>query len=128
MKKTLLTFVLLAVTSLFIACSSDDDGGDTGRIVGVWREHYFWSSSKDRMVANALSLELRNLYVFTSDMKYAEYLNEENFKNGKAAVKGTYSFDGTYLVVNGGYKRKVTFTEDGNGFEWERTAIVKRYK
>ena len=50
-----------------------------------------------------------------------------DFKTGNVGESGTYTFDGTYLVVNGGFKRKVTFTEDGNGFEWERTSIVVRY-
>ena len=65
--------------------------------------------------------------MFTKDGKYYKYDRLGDFKTGDVGESGTYTFDGTNLVIDGGFKRKVTVTEDGNGFEWERTAIVARY-
>ena len=67
------------------------------------------------------------VHAFKSDGTHIVYWNSDKYEAGEVYKPGTYSFDGTYLVVDGGFKRKVTFTENGNGFEWEQTAILEKY-
>ena len=109
--------------------SDDDDNAQSGRIVGTWIEKAFWEEEDNSFNewGDYYYRKYGAIYVFTSDGKYTKYSSQYYMDLGKAEEEGSYSFDGTYLVVNGGYKRKVTFTEDGNGFEWERTSIVVRY-
>ena len=69
-----------------------------------------------------------HVHAFKSDGTHIVYANSKRYEAGEIYKQGTYSFDGTYLVVDGGFKRKVTFTENGNGFEWEQTAILEKYR
>ena len=124
-------FMVMALMPMVLtSCGSDDDdNAQSGRIVGTWIEKAFWEEEDNSFNewGGYYYRKYGAIYVFTSDGKYTEYSSQYYMDLGKAKEEGSYSFDGTYLVVNGGYKRKVTFTEDGNGFEWERTSSVVRY-
>lgn len=122
--------VMALMPMVLTSCGSDDDdNGQAGRIVGMWIEKEFWKESDNSFHewGGYYYREHGAIYVFMSDGKYTKYMNQYYKDLGKVEEEGVYSFDGTYLIVNGGYKRKITFTEDGNGFEWERTSIVERY-
>lgn len=107
------------------SCGSDDDDNEkVGRIVGVWKETYYWHDDTHSFRGWQ---GMGYVHAFKSDGTHIVYANQKRYEMGEIYKQGTYSFDGTYLVVDGGFKRKVTFTENGNGFEWERTAIAVRY-
>lgn len=130
MKKLMFLLVMALVPMALTSCGSDDDDNEqTGRIVGTWIEKAFWKEENNSFDewGDYYYRRYGAIYVFTSDGKYTKYMSQYDKDHGQVREEGVYSFDGTYLVVNGGYKRKVTFTEDGNGFEWERTSIVVRY-
>lgn len=131
MKKLMFLLVMALMPMVFTSCGSDDDdnGAQVNKIVGAWIEKQTWKEENNSFYewGDYYYKDFGAIYIFTSDGKYTKYMNQYYKDLGQAEEEGTYTFDGTYLVVNGGYKRKVTFTEDGNGFEWERTSIVVRY-
>ena len=124
MKKFL--FLMMALMPMmFASCDSDeDDEEQSGRIVGVWKETCYWHDDTHSFRGWQ---GMGYVHAFKSDGTHIVYANRKRYEMGEIYSQGTYSFDGTYLVVDGGFKRKVTFTENGNGFEWEQTAIVERY-
>ena len=124
MKKFL--FLMMALMPMmFASCDSDeDDEEQSGRIVGVWKETCYWHDDTHSFRGWQ---GMGHVHAFKSDGTHIVYWNSDKYGAGEIYKQGTYSFDGTNLVIDGGFKRKVTFTEDGNGFEWERTAIVARY-
>ena len=132
MKKIMFLMVMALMPMVFTSCGSDDDdnGAQVNKIVGVWIEKQTWEEENNSFYewGDYYYRKFGAIYIFASDGKYTKYMNQYYKDLGQAEEEGTYTFDGTYLVVNGGYKRKVTFTEDGNGFEWERTSIVVRYQ
>ena len=110
---------------VFASCGSDEDSEEQSRsIVGVWKETYYWHDDTHSFRGWQ---GIGYVHAFKSDGTYIVYWNSDKYETGEAYKQGTYSFDGTYLVVDGGFKRKVTFTENGNGFEWEQTAILEKY-
>ena len=111
---------------VFTSCSGsdDDDNAQTERIVGVWKETYYWHDDTHSFRGWQ---GMGYVHAFKSDGTHIVYANSKRYEMGEIYKQGTYSFDGTYLVVDGGFKRKVTFTENGNGFEWEQTAILEKY-
>lgn len=130
MKK--LSFLMLAIMPLtFIGCSSDNDEvNNASKIVGVWVETLYWSTSSytgDPNTWHTWGFVPGYVHEFKSDGTYKRYSSSSKYKEGIADVTGTYTFDGSKLAVNGGYKRTITFTESGDGFEWEQTAICVRY-
>ena len=126
MKKIMFLMVMALMPMVFSSCGSDDDdnGAQVNKIVGVWEETDFWDSD-DKCFRDWWNIGY--VHVFKSDGTYARYHNSTHYDRGESDKQGTYSFDGTYLVIDGGFKRKVTFSENGNSFEWEQTAIVVRY-
>lgn len=131
MKKFMFLMVMALMPVMFASCGSDDDdnGAQVNKIVGAWIEKQTWKEENNSFYewGDYYYKDFGAIHIFTSDGKYMKYMNQYYKDLGKVDEEGVYSFDGTYLVVNGGYKRKVTFAEDGNGFEWERTSIVVRY-
>ena len=134
MRKILFLFILAIVPLAFAACSSDDDndGGLSSKIVGVWCETAYWdtgSYSGNPNTWHTWGLVGGYVHEFKADNTYKYYWSVSDYKAGKDDSKysGTYTFDGENLAINGGFKKKVTFTENGNGFEWEQTAICTRY-
>ena len=110
---------------MFASCDSDeDDEEQSGRIVGVWKETCYWHDDTHSFRGWQ---GMGYVHAFKSDGTHIVYANSKRYEMGEISKQGTYSFDGTYLVVDGGFKRKVTFTENGNGFEWEQTAILEKY-
>ena len=125
MKKLMFLMVLAIMPMVLTSCGSDDDDNEqAGRIVGVWKETYYWHDSTHSFDGWQ---GMGYVHAFKSDGTHIVYSDTKSYETGKIRKQGTYSFDGTYLVVDGGFKRKVTFTENGNGFEWEQTAILERY-
>ena len=130
MKKFLFLMAMTFLPMAFISCSDDDDNDtQSDRIVGTWLEKAYWKEEDVAFYYPGDYWSNRNgkVHVFTKDGKYYKYDWLDDFKTGNVGESGTYTFDGTYLVVDGGFKRKVTFTENGNGFEWEQTAILEKY-
>jgi len=118
----------------FVGCSGDDDSdsGSSSKIVGVWYETFYWdngSYSGNPNTWHTWGLVSPYVHEFKADKTYKYYRSINDYKAGKydANYSGTYTFDGEYLAINGGFKKKITFTENGNGFEWEQTAICTRY-
>ena len=130
MKKLMFLMVMALLPTVFASCGSDDDdnGAQVNKIVGAWIEKQTWKEENNSFYewGDYYYKDFGAIHIFTSDGKYMKYMNQYYKDLGKVDEEGVYSFDGTYLVVNGGYKRKVTFNEDGNGFEWEQTAIIER--
>ena len=125
MKKFLFLVTLTLMQFIFASCSSDEDGEEqSGNIVGVWKETYYWHNDTHSFRGWQ---GMGYVHAFKSDGTHIVYANQKRYEMGEIYKQGTYSFDGTYLVVDGGFKRKVTFTENGNGFEWEQTAILEKY-
>ena len=48
-----------------------------------------------------------------------EYWYEQTWDRKEPNVSGTYTFDGKYLVLDGGFKKEVVFSEDGNQMEYD---------
>lgn len=124
MKKFLFLF-LAAVPLLFTSCSSDDDDNDVSKIVGLWVETHYWQTESNTW--HTWGWVSPYVHEFKSDNTYKRYASPSKYKEGIADKTGTYTFDGTKLSISGGFTRNVTFTESGNGFEWERTSICTRY-
>ena len=116
-------FLLLAIipTLFFFSCSDDD--GNKNSIVGLWQEASFWSTTYNQWMISTS----KEIYEFKNDHTYYEYLSEKRYKNKDVFKNGTYTFDGKYLTLDGGFKRKVTFSQDGNSFEWEGNYILRKY-
>lgn len=125
MKKLMFLMVMALMPMVLTSCGSDDDDNEqAGRIVGVWKETYYWHDDTHSF----RGWQGRGyVHAFKSDGTHIVYDDPKSYEAGEIRKQGTYSFDGTYLVVDGGFKRKVTFTENGNGFEWEQTAIMEKY-
>ena len=125
MKKFMFLMIMALLPMVFTSCGSDDDGEEQSRsIVGVWEESDFWDK-EDKCFKDWWGIGY--VHEFKPDGKYLRYNNSTRYDRGEPDREGTYSFDGTYLVLDGGFKRKVTFTENGNSFEWEQTAILEKY-
>ena len=125
MKKLMFLLVMALMPMVLTSCGSDDDDNEkVGRIVGVWKETFYWHDDTHSFDGWQ---GMGYVHAFKSDGTHIVYANSKRYEMGEISKQGTYSFDGTYLVVDGGFKRKVTFTENGNGFEWEQTAILERY-
>ena len=117
--------VMALMPIVFASCGGDDDyDTQSDRIVGVWKESDFWDK-EDKCFKDWWGIGY--VHEFKPDGTYLRYNNSTRYDRGEPDREGTYSFDGTYLVLDGGFKRKVTFTENGNGFEWEQTAILEKY-
>ena len=123
MKRTL--FLLLAIIPFIplMSCSDDDDDKNSkNSIIGLWETYSIWSNGEwNRLYVG------NDIYNFKTDNTYSQYSNEEDYKKGKTFAIGTYNFDGKTLSLNGGFKRKVEFSDDGNSFKWEEYYLLIRY-
>lgn len=132
MRKSINIVLALALMSLsIISCSKeDDDNSDSLKIVGVWYETSYWVTHESSGTPNTWHTwgwVSPPVHEFLEDKTYKEYNSKTDYKEGKVFRTGTYTFDGEYLAINGGFKRRITFTESGDAFEWERNAICTRY-
>ena len=117
--------VMALLPTAFASCGSDEDSEEQSRsIVGVWKETCYWHDDTHSFRGWQ---GMGHVHAFKSDGTHIVYWNSDKYGAGEIYKQGTYSFDGTNLVIDGGFKRKVTFTENGNGFEWEQTAILEKY-
>ena len=109
MKKILFIFAtVLLVSTMLVSCSKDDNEGYS--IVGVWqRMPDFW------------------IYEFRTDNTWYYYGTENYYKKNDYTRNGHYSFDGTNLILDSGFKQPVTFSEDGNEIIW-KDEYYKRIK
>ena len=125
MKKSMFLMIMALMPMVFASCGSDDDNDtQSDRIVGVWKATYYWNDDTRSFRGWQ---GMGPVHAFKSDGTHIVYWNSDKYEAGEVYKQDTYSFDGTYLVVDGGFNRKVTFTENGNGFEWEQTAILEKY-
>ena len=129
-----LFLIVLAIMPLaFISCSSDDDdNSSSSKIVGVWYETDYWDTgtySGNPNTWHTWGFVGGYVHEFKADNTYKYYNSVSDYKAGKpnTSNSGTYTFDGQNLAINGGFKSKITFTENGNGFMWEQKAICARY-
>ena len=133
--KRILIFLLAIMPLTFISCSSsddDDNNSSSSKIVGVWYETDYWDDGAVSGTPNTWhtwGFVGGYVHEFKADKTYKYYRSVSDYKAGKpdSNYSGTYTFDGQNISVNGGFKRKVTFSENGNVFEWEKTAICARY-
>lgn len=104
MKKYLFFFLLLLAS---FSCSSDndDDVKNDSKIVGHWVSFAF--DTGDGFWSGAI---IPHYWIFKSDNTY-----ESDYANYK---KGTYTFNGNVLTLDGGFGEIVTFSEDGQQMEW----------
>ena len=125
-------FLLAIMPFAFISCSKDDSKGvdNSAKILGVWFETSYWDDGAFSGRPNTWHQWNKWGYVheFKADKTYRFYWSVADYREGKIRedYSGTYSFDGQNLYINGGFKKKITFSEDGNSFEWEQTAICER--
>lgn len=125
MKKLMFLMVMALMPMAFASCGGDDDyDTQSDRIVGVWKETYYWHDDTHSFRG---WMGIGFVHEFKPGGKYLRYNNSARYERGEPDKEGTYSFDGTYLVLDGGFKRKVTFSENGKSFEWEQTAILEKY-
>lgn len=134
MSKILSIFAITLVTSfVFVSCSKDDDdgGSSSSKIIGTWYEVSYWDDgafSGNPNTWHTWGFVSPPVHVFNADKTYKKYMSINAYKNGEVYISGSYTFDGQNLAINGGYKRKITFTESGDGFEWEQESKCTRYK
>lgn len=111
MKKILF---LLFVSVCFLASSCSKDEGESTpsySIVGVWK-HY----------------TLEWIWTFNPDKTYTKHLFVDEYEKGETpSYSGTYTFDGKYISFDGGFKKEVIFSEDGNSIKFDGLAYY-RYK
>lgn len=98
--KKILFLLLLSVCFIASSCSKDEgESTPSYSIVGVWKR----------------AGNLLGVYQFNTDKTYiywTSYYNENVFSK-EPREKGTYTFDGKYLSLDGDFKKEVEFSEDG---------------
>lgn len=104
MKKLL--FIIIAFISMGIAlssCSKDDDNNTPSySIVGVWQKMPdVW------------------IYEFKADNTWYYYGYVGQYERNEPSKSGKYTFDGKYIVLDGGFKEEITFSENGKEIEWD---------
>ena len=127
MKRILLLF--MAFCSLFISCQKETTENETNdnssKIIGVWRETHFWNSSSNDW--SPWTFAPGQVHEFMEDKTYNMYQSIEKYNSGVIAKTCTYKFDGEYLVLDGGFKEKIVFSEDGNRLSWENECKCVKY-
>ena len=125
MKKVLL--ILLAVLPLtFIGCSSDEENNSSdlkNKIIGPWKE-VAWKDGSGKWVDGRY---LPSIYDFKSDDTYYKYSNYRDYQKNDPVSNGTYIIDGDNIVMDGGFKRKIVFSENGNLFTIGEARTFERY-
>ncbi len=128
MKKNVL-FLLVAITLLFTACQkeqSEQENPNVSKLIGVWVETHYWDSSNNDW--HTWGFISGFVHEFREDKTYIEYSSLTNYNNGTPFNSPkSYTFDGEYLVIDGGFKEKIIFSEDGNKLIWENEAKCNRY-
>ena len=121
----LLAIFMVAMVSVgFVSCSSDDDDDDNSyQIVGLWEETSYWKDGEWKS-----SGYLNYIFEFKSDNSYKVYLSESTYKEGKTFQTGTYTFKGNEIALDGGFKHKVTFSENGQSMRIEESFTFRKYK
>ena len=97
MKKLLFITALVFMGIVVSSCSKgDDNNSPTYSIVGVWQIE-----------------SLFGVYEFKANNTWFKYGYYEDYENNNPIENGTYTFDGHYLIRDGGFKEEITFSEDG---------------
>lgn len=128
MKKNVL-FLFVAITLLFTACQkeqSEQENPNVSKLIGVWVETHYWDSPNNDW--HTWGFISGFVHEFREDKTYIEYSSLTNYNNGTPFNSPkSYTFDGEYLVIDGGFKEKIIFSEDGNKLIWENEAKCNRY-
>ena len=99
MKKVCLLLAFISLSVFFVGCSKDDDNQKFS-IVGTWGYR-----------AN------ERVWIFSQNNTYVYYFF---YKEGlEPTQSGTYTFDGVYLALDGGFKKQVEFSEDGKSIIYD---------
>ncbi|MBR4387916.1 MAG: hypothetical protein IKT00_01910 [Prevotella sp.] len=120
----LMTIMMVAMLSVgFTSCGSDDDEENSSySIVGLWEETAYWKDGQWKS-----SSVLNYVFDFKKDNTYILYLDARNYKEGKTYQTGTYTFDGNYIALDGDFKHKVTFSENGQSMRIEECFTFRKY-
>ena len=108
----------------FVSCGSNNDEPESpNQIVGLWEETAYWKDGEWKS-----SSYLNYIFEFKADNTYKTYLSEEQYKEGKTLVTGTYTFDGKTFSLDGGFKHNVVFSENGQSMRIEEYFTFRKYK
>ena len=126
MKKMLL--ILLALLPLtFVGCSSSDDENNSSnlktKILGPWKE-VAWKDASGKWIDGRV---LPSIYDFKSNDTYYKYLSYKEYLENKSISNGTYKIDGDNIIMDGGFKQKIVFSENGNLFNIGDARTFERY-
>ena len=126
MKKMLL--ILLALFPLtFVGCSSSDDENNSSnlktKILGPWKE-VAWKDASGKWIDGRF---LPSIYDFKSNDTYYKYLSYKEYLENKSISNGTYKIDGDNIIMDGGFKQKIVFSENGNLFNIGDARTFERY-
>ena len=125
MKKLLL--ILLAILPLtFIGCSGDDDNNSSdlkSKILGPWKK-VAWKDGSGKWIDGRF---LPEIYDFKSDDTYYRFLMYKNYLENDPISNGTYKIDGDNIIMDGGFKNKIVFSENGNLFTIGEGQTFERY-
>lgn len=125
MKKAII--ILLALLPILCSSCGNDEKNEprqSSQLLGVWYETGYYKGTE----WHSWALVPPPAHEFKAGGVYVEYSSLDAYKEGKAGVVGTYTFDGKSLSVNGGYSKSVTFTTDGRGFTWEGKCTCVKLK
>lgn len=97
-------FPLLILSCFLVSSCSKDDSESTPSysIVGVWQK------TPDLWI-----------YEFKADKTWHYYGYIGYYEKNDPSQSGNYTFDGKDLVLDGGFKEEVTFSENGKELYWK---------
>lgn len=96
-KKLLVIAAFIFIGVIVSSCSKDDSTETKYSIVGVWKHE-----------------KLFGVYEFRNDNTWYMYGYMEDYEKKDYSNMGKYTFDGKYLIRDGGFKEEITFSENGN--------------
>ena len=123
---TISEFQVENINKVYFDKSNNNQNDNVSKILGVWWEAEYWKNNQ----WNSVGIWTYTwFYEFREDGKFYYYNSKEDLLAGKPydLMSGTYTFDGTYIVKNGGFPEKVDFSQDGNTLRWENNYVLKRY-
>lgn len=121
MKRRLFLMAVISIMGLsFIGCSSSDSNDPTDsvkidkKIVGRWERVAFYIAENDFWDYSVTNF----YYQFNADGTYKT--------DASAKTSGTYTFNGSTLVLDGGFGENVKFSENNTLMEWGKWRYQKK--